>query len=473
MVFTFVRSFALIIFLLFIAATGAGAAPVLSTSTFEDGTQVDTAVVGTRVPVVLIHGLGGSTDGWDRFLHAYQQNPSWRAAFKPYSFRYSSSTADVLADPTAPRSLTGLGGALRDAMQGFYDKPASAPDFGFGAKRVIVLAHSMGGVAARSMMQEHTFRDGQRGGQKVLHLITLGTPHHGTPLADTALVLGLSVSELNDTYIGFVNDMTWTNFDSLNMSGGRCNPWLAQLNNYAPSGGASYGRCGTVAANPLPGYYEKIITYGTNDLQGKNDVSASVGVYKPGSDSSLSFPHWYLESAYARSYPNDGVVPMISAQFNGANVWLRREAFDCDHRYIRRGYEEYVVSPTATYTDWAFCNATGSGVSYPSGISGGYAVSGSIFGVAGGIIETITTVSEIERVFNWAEQAHAGLLQPSGAATELLSGSGFYYRYYPTTDAYVGVKDGNVYFLGRASNYRLLLVGTLADFLGQAKLAGL
>jgi hypothetical protein len=195
-------------------------------------------------------------------------------------------------------------------------------------------------------------------------------------------------------------------------------------------------------------------------------------VYKPGSDSSLSFPHWYLESAFARSYPNDGVVPMISAQFNGANVWLRREAFDCDHRFIRRGFPQFVRSATATYVDWAFCAADGSGVGHASGISGGYAVSGSILGAPGGIIETITTVSEIERAFNWSEQAHAWLLQPSGAATEL-SGGGFYYRYYPTTDAYLGVKGGNVYFMGRATNYQIVFVGTLANFLGQAKAAGL
>lgn len=455
------------------AVTMARAAPELATSRFDDGSQVDTAVLGTRLPVVLVHGLGGSAEGWDRFLRAYEQEPAWRSAFKPYSFRYSSSTADVLADPAAPRTISGLGAALRDAMQDFHDKPTGAPHFGFGTRRVIVLAHSMGGLVARSMMQEHAFRDGQRGGQKVLHLITLGTPHHGTPLADAGIVLGQRVlAELDDTYTGFVRELTWTNFDGLDMFGGRCNPWLAQLNNYAPSTGASYGRCGNVPANPLPGYYEKIITYGTNALQGKDTDLGGVGVYKPGSDSSLDFPHGYLLRAFGRSYPNDGVVPMISAQFNGATLWLRREAFDCDHRYIRRGYPEFVRSSTATYTDWAFCAGTGSAVSYPSGTSGGYAVSGSILGVAGGIIDTITTVSEIERVFDWAEQARASLLQPSGATTEL-SGAGYYYRYYPQTQAYVGVKGGNVYFLGLATNFQLVFVGALADFVGAAKAAGL
>jgi pimeloyl-ACP methyl ester carboxylesterase len=457
---------------LWVASSTALAAPALVTSAFEDGSPADAAAVGPRIPLVLVHGLGGSNEGWEHFLRAYEQNPSWRSAFKPYSFRYSSATAEVLADPTAPRSISGLGAAFRDALQDFYDKPPAAPHFGFGTRRVVVLAHSMGGLVARSMMQEHAFRDGERGGQKVLHLITLGTPHHGSPLADAAIILGQRVvAEFDDTYFGFVAEMTWTNFDGLDMSGGRCNPWLARLNSYAPSGGATYGRCGAVPANPLPGFYEKIVTYGTNALQRKDNDSGAIGVYRPGSSSSLTFPHAYLESALGRSYPNDGIVPMVSAQFNGASLWLRREAFHCDHRYIRRGYPEFVRSTAATYADWAFCAAVHNGASYASGHAGAYAVSGSIFGAAGGIVDIVRGAAAVERVFDWIEQAHGHLLQPNGTGTEI-SGGGFYYRFYPATQAYVGVYAGNVYYLGPASAHRLLWVGTLPDFLGAAVAAG-
>ena len=459
--------------LLSTAATLASALPLaLFPSTFGDGTQVDTAVLGNRIPVIFVHGLGGGSDGWNSILRAYEQNPAWRGAFKPYSFNYPSTKTEVDADPTAPRTLTALGAALRDAMQGYYDKPMSAPDFGFGNKRVIVVAHSMGGLVARSMMQEHVFSDGQRGGQKVLHLITLGTPHHGTQLSDAAIQLGLNtVSEIGNGYPGFVAQTTWTNFDALDMSGGQCNPWLAQLNNYAPSTGAVYGRCGSVPANSLPGYYNKIIAYGASSLQDRDLLRIGTGVFKPGSSPSLVPSFLYLHSGgLSRSYQNDGITPMVSAQFSGTALWQRAEAFACDHRFMKDGYPEFVRSLTATYTDLAFCAGTGSGASYASGIQDGFAVSGSILGVPGGIMETIKSVSEIERVFNWAEQAYGSYLQPAGATTDIWTR--YYFRYYPSTNAYAGVQDGNVYYQGPASNNQVIFIATLANFLAQAQAAG-
>lgn len=454
---------------LLVAAAQARAAPAsLAPSQFNDEGQVDTDAVGNRIPVVLVHGLGGSTDGWDAFLKVYAQDPAWRAAFKPYSFRYNTTTADVLADPSGPRTIKGIGGALRDAMQAYYGQPTPAPHFGFGNKRVVVLAHSMGGLVARSMMQEHVFADGERGGQKVLHLITLGSPHHGSQLADAAIATGLAVSEYNDVYPVFLAQMTWTNHDSLNQSSGLCNPWLALLNNYAPSNGASYGSCGNIPANPLPGFYDRIIAYGTSNLQSP-DLQIGNGVFKPGSAPALTVTYSYLHGSLARSYPNDGIVPLASAQFEGPSLWQRGQAFQCDHRYIKRGYPEVVRTSGADYSDWAFCAAT-SGAKYPSGTAGGYAVSGSIFGVAGGVVDTIKTASQAERVMNWAEQAYAPFLQPSGAMSGIAGK--YYYRYYPASNASVGVMDGNVYYRGPESKHQIMFVATLPAFLAKAQLAG-
>ena len=66
------------------AATLASAAtPALAPSTFQSGLPVDTSALGTRIPVILVHGLGGDATGWDSLLQAYAQNPTWRSAFKP------------------------------------------------------------------------------------------------------------------------------------------------------------------------------------------------------------------------------------------------------------------------------------------------------------------------------------------------------------------------------------------------------
>ncbi|MES2939143.1 MAG: hypothetical protein V4864_15765 [Pseudomonadota bacterium] len=457
--------------LLCLAATLAAAAPVeLFPSRFNAGGEADTAALGTRVPLILIHGLGGTGEGWDNLLQAYARNPSWRAAFKPYTFRYSSDAAEVLADPSAPRTIPALGAALRDRMQEFYDKPMAAPAYGFGRKSAVILAHSMGGLVARSMMQEHVFRDGRRGGQHVLHLITLGTPHHGSPLADAAIALGMQYSpELTQAFAGIAANQAWTNYDGLDMSGGLCNPWLARLNNYAPSTGATYGRCGAVPANPLPGFYEKIIAYGARTLQQPDVWLGGNGVYKPGSSNALLIPYGYLHSGLSRGYANDGLVPYVSARFEGAPVFARAEAYACDHRYLERGYPEFVRSSGATYNDWAFCAASLAGVT-PSGAAGGWAVGNTILGAPGGIVDTIKAVAEVERVFDWAEQAFAAYLQPAGAGTGIVEG--FYYRYYPATGSYIGAKGGSVYYMGPASGQQLIRIAGVAEFLAQAQAAG-
>ena len=51
-------------------------------------------------------------------------------------------------------------------------------------QRVNVIAHSMGGLDARLAIASHGLSE------RVASLTTLGTPHHGTPLADVALALG-------------------------------------------------------------------------------------------------------------------------------------------------------------------------------------------------------------------------------------------------------------------------------------------
>src|SRR5262249_19322730 len=51
-----------------------------------------------------------------------------------------------------------------------------------------IVAHSMGGLVARAYMQQHKHNTGvflgKDGGERVLKLITLATPHHGTPGAN-------------------------------------------------------------------------------------------------------------------------------------------------------------------------------------------------------------------------------------------------------------------------------------------------
>ena len=70
-----------------------------------------------------------------------------------------------------------------------------------GGKQVVIVAHSMGGLVARAYLRRH-------GGAQVARVITLGTPHHGTALANLAV---------------------GSNARQMSRPGGRPNAWLAQL----------------------------------------------------------------------------------------------------------------------------------------------------------------------------------------------------------------------------------------------------
>ena len=53
---------------------------------------------------------------------------------------------------------------------------------------IVIVAHSMGGLVSRAFMQYATYQNGnfsgQPGGNRVIRLITLATPHHGSIAAN-------------------------------------------------------------------------------------------------------------------------------------------------------------------------------------------------------------------------------------------------------------------------------------------------
>jgi len=62
------------------------------------------------------------------------------------------------------------------------------------------------------------------------------------------------------------------------------------------------------------------------------------------------------------------------------------------------------------------------------------------------ILYGAASTARANRVFNWAEATYPQYLAPSLAASG--TQSGYYYRYYPDTNSYVGSKDGISYYMG-------------------------
>lgn len=92
------------------------------------------------------------------------------------------------------------------------------------------------------------------------------------------------------------------------------------------------------------------------------------------------------------------------------------------------------------------------------------------------LIERVTVLpgrtqqTDVERTFDYLEAAYPQHLFPSQGAAG--TSDGYTYRYYSGSKAYVGVKDGKVWYLVPALNNDINLLGNLADWFATAQAAG-
>jgi cyclophilin family peptidyl-prolyl cis-trans isomerase len=80
------------------------------------------------------------------------------------------------------------------------------------------------------------------------------------------------------------------------------------------------------------------------------------------------------------------------------------------------------------------------------------------------------TLSDADRIFDWLEAAFPQYAAPASAPSA--SAEGYYFRHYQDSDAYLGVKDGNVYYLVPAIDQGIHLLATVPELLGMALAAG-
>ena len=250
-----------------------------------------TTILAGKTPIILIHGWQIFTkntypmqDCWDDFINYFNlDSSSLKGNYKLYSFDY----------PTA--------GHVETNAQNLESIISSY----FPSQKVVIIAHSMGGLVAHSYIQEYG------GGSKVLKLITLGTPYHGSPL----------MQYLHYTYEGLaILDLT-NSFLALTTPGSLDLQW----DNYIYDSGIQ---------TPSAPYY---LTTLFNDLktQYANLYCAFAGSINPAADGENIqsplflfyglYPHGYYDvfgailQGYGNGYPSDGVVPLVSAVANDSN----------------------------------------------------------------------------------------------------------------------------------------------------------
>ena len=136
-----------------------------------------------RVPVLLVHGYGCNSGYWQPMARAFR--------LAGISF-LAADLEPVLGD---------IDGYLLQISRAVAVLCKAA-----GTTQIVIVAHSMGGLVARAWVRDN-------GWQQVAALITLGTPHYGTVLAQFGI--GRNAKQMCR-----IDDP----------ANSACNPWLARLN---------------------------------------------------------------------------------------------------------------------------------------------------------------------------------------------------------------------------------------------------
>ena len=164
----------------------------------DTGLSSNTPVTLLRPPLGLIHGLWGSPDSWDNFtplitdprfaIGRANYSQTIGGQIKSYSPSYPSWAISSLK--TAQANSLGFAynaPVVLKQLAGFVNqfKTGANPDhIAVTAIQVDIVAHSMGGDITRTFPQVKGFYGNTTLGLGGVHkLITIGTPHWGSPLA--------------------------------------------------------------------------------------------------------------------------------------------------------------------------------------------------------------------------------------------------------------------------------------------------
>lgn len=287
-------------------------------------TYID-GLLGNRIPMILIHGWDAkeipgrpNTILWHPLTSNLQSKEWFSEQYKFYTLTYYSNI----------QTIREMGLIFRDLL----DRMDEA-DLAFRLKPLVMIGHSMGGLIARSFMQEPRFGSAGFGGDRILRLITLGTLHHGSPFAN-----GPARDKKAGWWLEFLHrfvdgglfgydvrwdkenrsDLLWDNYNNLldyERFRTEKNDWLTGLN----SAGDTFER--------------KIVAYGGR-LKGLDKVDeclVGLGLISPACLATI------MNHALGVS-ESDGFVPLSSALFEPCENCVAARIFSgYDHSEIARG----------------------------------------------------------------------------------------------------------------------------------------
>ncbi|MGD9977332.1 MAG: T9SS type A sorting domain-containing protein [Bacteroidales bacterium] len=246
----------------------------------------DTAELGNRIPLILIHGWNNNglppspaAECWDNFLSYFNNDPDLGNNYKVYRTYYFSNVLPV----------NGLAQGLADNLE----------ELNLSGQKIAIVGYGMGGLIARSFMNEVTFTNGIKCGENVKVLITLATPNHGTPMvySNNECInypgFDVEVEWYSFSPVIYVNrgNLLWDNYDNLVSAGYYAtfpNSWLVALNGYT-----NYDPVTICYAGQIPGsYIENASTltnqYTTSAYAMQRDAGMASDGYIPYTSATLS-----------------------------------------------------------------------------------------------------------------------------------------------------------------------------------------
>lgn len=165
----------------------------------------------SKIPLILIHGIhgtgpnasvslvqtGAGREYWNEFLEkVWNTDKDLREKYDLYIYKYCSDRESVL------RISTVLGNEIEKKLSG---------------RPHVIVAHSMGGLVAKSYMANYRFTTGtskgKKGGELVSRLITLATPHHGTPGANSYKTIGPYTKLGWENAVQYAQKFYWAEFN--------------------------------------------------------------------------------------------------------------------------------------------------------------------------------------------------------------------------------------------------------------------
>ncbi|MFF5531988.1 esterase/lipase family protein [Streptomyces cinerochromogenes] len=139
--------------------------------------------MANTMPVLFVHGIASGAGTWDetepsKSKDSFPRKVAALPKVTAWTFDYEPAQPEWVTDPR-------IGPALSDAVG------CLARASGY---KVVIVAHSMGGLAARYAVSLPNDRTGKRTWQDVAEVVTIGTPTRGSIAA--SVLQGLSVSAL-------------------------------------------------------------------------------------------------------------------------------------------------------------------------------------------------------------------------------------------------------------------------------------